>query len=123
MRFSYEGIQNIHQLAIPLILEGSWGWGGGGVPGDTGQGVGYSLDRAPVGHRAGVSTLKFTPTGNQESPFNLTLSLDCGRKLENLEGTHPGGNWVSNTEPSSIEADFKPKPLKFDWILSAVKVV
>ncbi len=34
-------------------------------------------------------TLTVTPTGNLESPVNLThTSLDCGKKTEYLEGTH-----------------------------------
>ncbi len=79
-------------LSISLILREaganpSWHWARGGVhPGQVNsqsQGLTYR-DRHPL-------TLRFTPMGNLESPFNLTcMSLDCGRKPDYPEKTHAG---------------------------------
>ncbi|CAB1416577.1 unnamed protein product [Pleuronectes platessa] len=40
---------------------------------------------AGLTHRGKQPTTTFTPMLNLESPNNLCMSLDCGRKLENLE--------------------------------------
>ncbi len=63
-------------------------------------------------------TLTFTPTGNLESPINLTcMSLDCGRKPEYPEKTHAehanstqkGPRWPAGSypEPSCCEASHR----------------
>ena len=64
------------------------------IPANFGREAGYTLDRSPVHRRAtqrqtSTHTHTLTPMGNLEEPIHLTcMSLECGRKPENLEKTH-----------------------------------
>ncbi len=64
-------------------------------------------DRQPL-------TLTFTPTGNLESPVNLTcMSLGCGRKPEYPEKTHAGTrrSCKLHTESPQSAGGFQPRTL------------
>ncbi len=62
------------------------------IPTDIGQGQGttwtsHQFIKRLTQRDTQPFMLTFTPTGNLESPINC-MSLDCGRKLEYVEGTH-----------------------------------
>lgn len=49
-----------------------------------------TADAVNAGQTVAINALTFTPTKNLNFQIDLTrVLLDCGRKLEDLERTHP----------------------------------